>query len=203
MSDEPDEIGTAYHEAGHAVAAITLGTAVRSVSIVPDAERGLLGHVAGYPARTFMDRVEHEGRILSRRDRTRVEHLIMQTWAGTLAEQRYTGSDSESGFGVTLITAGRHKGHQRTHEGSDAWWIYRWAEAVSQSDGESAAFAEWLRCRADTLVARHWSEVEAVAAALLANRRMTGRAIREVVAATRAQALNDLTRTWQAARSAK
>jgi hypothetical protein len=35
---------TAYHEAGHAVAAIALGRGVRLVTIVPDREAGLLGN---------------------------------------------------------------------------------------------------------------------------------------------------------------
>jgi hypothetical protein len=38
---------TAVHEAGHAVAAFTLGLPFRWVSVKPDPETGSLGHVVG------------------------------------------------------------------------------------------------------------------------------------------------------------
>jgi hypothetical protein len=63
----------AYHEAGHAVAALLLHRPLRYVSIVPDKERGILGY------------------DLMPRRRTLLEREIMVLLAGEVAEEEFRG----------------------------------------------------------------------------------------------------------------
>src|SRR6185437_15760265 len=63
----------AYHEAGHAVAALLLHRPLRYVTIVPDKARGTLGH------------------DLTPRRRTILEREIMVLLAGEVAEREFRG----------------------------------------------------------------------------------------------------------------
>jgi hypothetical protein len=63
----------AYHEAGHAVAALLLHRPLRYVTIVPDKERGILGY------------------DLTPRRRTSLEREIMVFLAGEVAEEEFRG----------------------------------------------------------------------------------------------------------------
>lgn len=78
MDDKPAyDPATAYHEAGHAVAALALGRPVHKVSVLPDRER--LGHCAfgKAPVRPSEDWIERE---------------ILISLAGLAAEARHTGT---------------------------------------------------------------------------------------------------------------
>jgi ATP-dependent Zn protease len=74
--DQTDE-GTAYHEAGHAIAALALGRPVERVSVLPDRER--LGWC-------------HFGKAVFRPSEDRVEREALIGLAGLAAEALRTGS---------------------------------------------------------------------------------------------------------------
>lgn len=83
---------TAFHEAGHAVAAFALGRPVKQASIVP--EKGTLGHVR-LGGRNQVRRMETTA--LGFRARYRVERDLMGTLAGPEAERRATGRGNNIG----------------------------------------------------------------------------------------------------------
>ncbi|MBS0265331.1 MAG: cell division protein FtsH [Planctomycetes bacterium] len=76
MNEKPTQVATAYHEAGHAVAALFLGRAVQRVSIEPVQMR--------------LGRCElQKGRFKPTQDLLETEVLILL--AGPAAEARHTG----------------------------------------------------------------------------------------------------------------
>jgi ATP-dependent Zn protease len=76
MEPPPDE-ATAYHEAGHAVAALALGRPVQRVSVLADRER--LGSC-------------HFGKAVFRPSEDWLEREILIALAGLAAEARFTGA---------------------------------------------------------------------------------------------------------------
>jgi len=82
---------TAYHEAGHAVAAIDHEWKVRRVSIAPTADT--LGHMMRYKKSSFRPDVDAE----SIKARTQLESLAIICMAGEAAERRYTGRRNRVG----------------------------------------------------------------------------------------------------------
>ena len=74
---------TAIHEAGHAVAAFSLGLRIKSVHVIPDED--VLGAVLHYPPGAwFQPDLELTDRV-----RLRIERHVMVSWAGTLSEQKW------------------------------------------------------------------------------------------------------------------
>src|SRR5579862_9041515 len=99
--DDKRLLATAYHEAGHAVAARRLGQGVTGISIVPDSEsRGrTTGHKRSIDAsRRFFAQLEEAdydagwGGSIKGRLRRRVERTVMVLLAGGMAEMRATGA---------------------------------------------------------------------------------------------------------------
>lgn len=77
---------TAYHEAGHAVAAYWLRRAFRHVTIAPDLEGGSLGHMLDRKLKgEWIPDAEPE------RYRSRFEKMIIVSMAGAEAERKFTG----------------------------------------------------------------------------------------------------------------
>jgi ATP-dependent Zn protease len=77
---------TAYHEAGHAVAALHLGRVVKTVSIVPDEET--FGRVAHYPITgKWLQPDVH----IDARTRDYLEDVITIMLAGPVAERKAHG----------------------------------------------------------------------------------------------------------------
>jgi hypothetical protein len=157
------ERATAYHEAGHAVVAQALGRAVKSVTIVGDDE--VTGRCIHPPVGDwFRPNIKVDGRARRLTDTT-----IMSSWAGTLAQEREGSSTAEE----------------------------LEAEAANDRDGlvdlalrftggnvyETDSYIEWLRRRTVGLLDRFdiWPAIEAVAEALLVERTLSGRRVRQVV----------------------
>ena len=92
----------AYHEAGHAVAAIKYGIRFRKVTIISDEKNSTLGHVLLSKFRLKSD--------YNNSDKTRIkaEKFIKSCLAGPIAEMKnsgrkkslYAGNDYEQAFGV-------------------------------------------------------------------------------------------------------
>src|SRR5436305_1804383 len=93
---------TAYHEAGHAVAAFALRRAVRRVSVVPDVAADSVGRCAyGSLADTFRPDVDNA----SSKTRARAECVIMLALAGGIAEALFKGRHNHGGAGRDYASA--------------------------------------------------------------------------------------------------
>ena len=147
---------TAYHEAGHAVAALALGRGVKCVSIVPGEE--ILGHCAHHKLRSFQPDIHTNGRTLRR-----IEQSILILLAGGEAEAKFRGRHN-------------HIGAERDYQ--DAIDL---AMCVFGSEEETEAYLRWLLIRARNLITSlvNWPIVEHVAAELLARKTLNGREMRE------------------------
>lgn len=152
--------GTAYHEAGHAVAAYLRNRRFTSVSIV--AERETLGQCVfgNKPGVIELDAESY------RRTRDRIETLIIVALAGVLAECVLTGRHNWRGA------------HADLHDASD------YASYVTGDEQELNAYLRWLWERTRNLLSArpHWAAVKALAAELLTSRRIGERRARQLIA---------------------
>jgi hypothetical protein len=158
----PDEL-TAYHEAGHAVAAVALRVGPVFASIVPDPAHGTLGHVKHRPWPSGPP----PDADLPDRVRRHAEPRIILALAGVVAEKR------------------RH-GRRHNWVGADADTraaIDYMGDFVS--DRQLQPYINWMWARTEDFVDLRWPEIEAVALALLDRRTMRGREIRDVVRSVR------------------
>jgi len=154
---------TAYHEAGHAVAAYTLRLPMQETSLVENEDS--LGRMALAPPPASFQPETWYGE--DRRMERRIEAHIICALAGPAAEAHWAGRRSH---------AGAHDDYQK------AMYLAGWA--VSDSSGEGVRrYVAWLQYRAEALVqgARHWPVIEALAAQLLARRRLGTRQTRAVI----------------------
>lgn len=150
---------TAYHEAGHAVAAVVLRVGAVYASIVPDAVMGTVGHVKhlGWPGPP----PDVEGDLA--RVRRHAEPRIILALAGVVAEKRHHGRRHNwIGANSDLRAATDLMGH-------------------FVSPRQLQAYTDWMWARTEDLVELWWPQIEAVATALLDRRTMRGREIREVM----------------------
>jgi hypothetical protein len=155
-------ISTAYHEAGHAVAAHMLDIPLRHATVVPNHEEGSLGHVLyGRLSPKMIEALQSGG--LTPGMRAKIENIVIATFAGGIAEHRYRGRRNLVGT---------------TH---DRHMIIDFLEPISGNIPELEAYALWLEQRAINLVARFWDVVEVVAAALLERHTLTGAQIRSAI----------------------
>lgn len=151
---------TAYHEAGHAVAARWLHRAVRTISIVPDEDS--LGRVEHYPITGAWLRPDIE---IDGRTRDYLETSITVSLAGPSAERKYRGRwnrlgaeyDRHEALGAALRLVGSKE--QLQH-------YFRWREQIAVDFWE------------DTF---RWEQVRVLAAELLERGTMSGRAVRDVL----------------------
>jgi hypothetical protein len=152
---------TAYHEAGHAVAALHVGRAVKSVTIVPD-DDGSDGKVRHYPLRgKWLQPDVH----IDTRARNHFETTITVLLAGPAAERKYrgrwnhqgAGADRDRAFDLALRLVGSEK--QLT-----PYWEWRNQIAMDLWENEYV-----------------WEQVKRLAAELLERRTMSGPAVRELL----------------------
>ena len=135
---------TAYHEAGHAVAAWNLG--YRSIRASITAGHESAGEVR-HESPLVGDEVEFDGSELAR---LRVERVIIIRLAGPIAQKRH-----------------RRTSWRRWHGGTDYAVAADLALRVCGSGEIASAFLKWLDRRAKALVEEHWPAVERLANALL------------------------------------
>jgi ATP-dependent Zn protease len=150
---------TAYHEAGHAVAAIALPRGVKQVSIVPDEERGSLGHCRNSELPSLV-RLEYEDSPYLRRS---VELECITFCAGGIAETKRRGRRNHTGARADMNNA---------------------FELASRLFGDEVGekYLSYLHARAAQLLERpeHWAAVEYVARELLEHQTITGRHAKEL-----------------------
>src|SRR5258708_24275848 len=136
----------AYHEAGHAAAALVVGRRFRYVTIKPDLEDESLGHCQFThrwprhldPATASSERLERY-----------VRKCVICALAGDTAETQFRARHNWVG-------------------GSDDWEsAMKYAEAVTESTEERDAYVGWLWIRTQQLLARELPAITALAEALL------------------------------------
>lgn len=152
--------GTAYHEAGHAVAAYLRNRRFTAITIVP--EGATLGRCefSGGPTAIEFDAESY------RRTRDRIETLIIVSLAGVVAESIITGRRNWLGA------------HADLHDAS------RYAAYVTGDETELGAYMNWLAERTRVLLSArpHWSAVKALASELLTSGTIGERRARQLIA---------------------
>jgi len=154
---------TAYHEAGHAVAAYVFKRPIDKLTIVPDADSYGAAH---YRAGWF-DHLKPDVQITIR-TRERLEAGIVCGLAGTAAEMIFAGPEAEKLAGTDLAQ------------------VATCADYLTGGIEEAEAYLKWLVIRTDALLQREprWSCVEVLAAALLKRRHLSGRRARQIIRST-------------------
>ncbi len=150
MTNAGGDRATAYHEAGHAVAAVLLHVRgpIREVTIVPDDPYND-GEVRFlYPNR--------EPR------RCEVDHWILQCVAGRWAECRYQGGDNPGGA---------EGDYERC-----VTWAVRCGIATNADFEKEFDSPFWARhdARGGRFVRRNWNQIQAVAEALFEEKTISG-----------------------------
>ena len=151
---DTEEWRTAVHEAGHAVVALETDFRFRYVTIVPDHERGSLGHLAHHPdPRSFRPDVQ-----VTIAGRGRLEKHIMLALAGFAAEVLVFGT----GCAPKLWEADRNA-------------AVDCAQYMSGSSEECSAYLAWLQLRTDNLLRGVTGRrvLDALAKALIQRRRLS------------------------------
>lgn len=155
---------TAFHEAGHAVAAFYSGLPVHKATIVFDREHATLGHVRHHnPLHRAPELDIYE---MTPNVKDRMERLVVVCLAGAIAERRHAGRASRAGASEDHHQAAGLALHLAGGSGDGATLLLR--------------YLDW---RAHNLVKARWPEIEAVAAALLEHKTLGRKGIREAISA--------------------
>jgi hypothetical protein len=153
------KLSTAFHEAGHAVIAWSLGLKVHSATIVP--APGIHGGVEhANPLRGI--HLDYDG---SDRARRRAEIAIIVCLAGPVAQQRYKPRSWRS-----------YHGQYDHSQAADL------ALSLNGSDEATNAHLKYLAIVARDMVAALWPLIERVAGALIERRTLTAAEIATVLA---------------------
>jgi ATP-dependent Zn protease len=150
---------TAYHEAGHAVAQYYLRLPIRKVTIVSDKEKGTLGHCES-KGPLYLKGIDLD---ISPAKQDRIFRKIQALLAGNVAQQRFN-----------------KRSVRKWHASSDYRKAVDLAIRVTDTDGVRLLLG-WLRHGTECLVQTRWREIEAIAAALLERKTLTGDEIREII----------------------
>jgi len=152
---------TAYHEAGHAVAAIEMGFKVSSVSIQPDEfSHGRTVH--NNPLyRMNLNSHDHSDRL-----RLRVERAVIIALAGPEAQQRFNPRSI-------------HKHDVK----DDVDRVMRVLSEFTASNEELKAYFDLLRIRARQLIALRWDAVRRLSRALCERTALSGAETRRIITA--------------------
>ena len=154
---------TAYHEAGHAVAAFHLGIKGKSVSIEPIEDSA--GHFQhANPLQGIQLDVDGSDRA-----RLRVERLVKVCFAGPIAQRRFNP-----------------KGYRTSHASSDFETATGVLMRLTGSTKELEAYAELLHIQTEQMICNrlNWLRIEEVAKALIEQRKLSARQLRTVIRST-------------------
>jgi ATP-dependent Zn protease len=164
MSRKPTKqlISTAYHEAGHVVAAHFQDIRFRHATIKPDEADNSLGHVLYGQLSKAIVGVLNAGE-LTPRQRAHIEARIIASFAGGIAERKYRGRHNNIGRRQDLRNA------------------FDFADALSSSEREAQAYQHLLYIRAEDLIEKYWWVVEALADALMVAETLTADEARQAI----------------------
>lgn len=157
----PSREATAHHEAGHAVMAFLLGHKVRSVTIVPGATPDGEQY-QGMVHSTPRGRVDFYSNTPAMR--IKIEHVIMVTLAGDIAQRKF-----------------RPRSSRTWHASADRTTAADMALSLCGSGEQTSAFLAWLHIRTRDIIHDRWRVVKSVAAALLERETLTGEELRQVI----------------------
>jgi hypothetical protein len=157
MTDKKGTLwATAYHEAGHVVAALAYGKGIRrqGATIVPNLKRGAAGtvymlkHIPGDPSAGGA----YRGDRLTGRMRLRIEEDVMVSLAGPAAQRCFRPSSVRSHHG------------RSDHEAALDLLTY-----MVGDERELQAYWRWLMVRTENFVRLppRWMQIEAIAKALI------------------------------------
>ena len=170
---------TPVHEAGHAVAAAILGCPIKEVNIIPDGDTLGVCRFENEPEPYSAERIERDLII------TYAAWAAQETYTGALCPPGTTTSDRHDAdqllarweviVGVELPEYFRHwtANYDITAEERDALFM---SEHMRRIEHEVVLFE-----RADALVRENWPKIEAVAAALLKDRRLSGEQVLQII----------------------
>ena len=150
---------TAYHEAGHAVASYHLRVAFSSLTIIP--EEDSFGHVL-HPKSIFNNFEPEWDNSLKVRDRA--ERMILVSFAGQVAEWRFTNRHNWRGSGEDWDKAVNLASYFAGNEVLQKYVDYLWARAKTLFN------LPWL-----------WDAVESVAKELLIRKNMGKQLTRKII----------------------
>ena len=158
---EKEHRATAYHEAGHAVAAFLLDRPFRRVSIIQDEEGH--GHVL---YRKFHKRFDPEYGSNPQKARFQIERAIITLMAGGEAERVHTGRRNNLGSSSDDETA----------RDLATYIVPDWGD-------ELVAYLKWLRIRTRNLLKspRNWRAVEELAEALMEKGEMSAAEAKDTI----------------------
>ncbi len=159
---------TAYHEAGHVVAAITLGIPFEYATIDAEHEgciaRGAVGMVNTARVPMYCDPFEPSWRPA--RAKRRAEAVVQESLSGGLAEKHYLENYASLGGSQTVCEANaRIAEHLEKFTVGDRF-VQDWWRVTFECLDLSLTWDEWmsaLSVRAKTLVIQKWSQIHAVA----------------------------------------
>jgi len=150
---------TAYHEAGHAVAAIYLNVSIEKVDII--------GHERAAGRVIYADPDQAEQEIIDMwnagdRDDARVvqwvEHRLIVTLAGAIAQRRFSPcSDWKYGMGHDNIAM----------PGSDIQTVIGRIDELGFRGKVAATYRAYLEAQAEALIIKHWPAIKKLAETLL------------------------------------
>jgi len=150
----------AYHEAGHAVAAIVENRSFRSVTIVPTEDALGSCSASRWPRNS---NPEYSTDLLTLK---RLESDIIVFLAGHIAEKHFSGRNNWVG-----------SSHDRRAAAD-------YASYLVGSDEELAAYQEWLWIRTEGLVRVYQQEIATLATSLLTEKTIQGKRAREIFLTT-------------------
>jgi hypothetical protein len=153
------DLPTAFHEAGHVVAAWSRGIKIHNATIVPTPEfQGLVQHAS--PLRGLRPDYDTSYRV-----RRRAESAIVVSLAGPEAQRRHSPRS------------------WRSHHGAaDFKRAVDLASRFNGSDEAVNAYLDWLAIVTRDEVAVLWPQVETVARALVARRTLTAAEVKSLLA---------------------
>lgn len=151
----------AYHEAGHAIVAVSLRRRIKQVSIVPNPERRSAGHVAFGVAPQWLtpDFDAHPS------TRGYIERELMCLYGGLASELVHLGTQDPVAGSDDM---------DKAHELACRY--------CSKNEHEAIAYCRWLMARTATLLERqgNLAAVETVVRALLAGKVVSARQVRKI-----------------------
>lgn len=152
-------VGTAYHEAGHAVVSLEVGRPVKSVELL-DLDPDRLGVMTPYRSPAYWSGLV-AGDVP---DLWKVVPSVMISFAGQLAEKMRTGRFSRVGAGA------------------DDDWIFSLCGSAAGDHEEQRLMISWLAARTTGMLKTPmvWLKVRLVAAELLEHKKLDSKALRRL-----------------------
>jgi ATP-dependent Zn protease len=157
-------ISTAYHEAGHVVAAYIECIKLKKATIIPSED--YLGVVVRQRMEKRIRDAFEFGEITPAK-RARLESFIMMSYAGGIAQQKHRGRANHIG------------------SSSDYDNVVDLAMMATGSVEETEAYLKWLYVRTKQVVNVYWYLIEAIAEALLEHQTLSAADIERIMSTTK------------------